>query len=56
MRCFLQKNEKSGKRGQREGKGQRAKGKGMVAFLALLEKQTAIILFCLYDPLLVLNL
>ena len=43
-------------KGSAKGKGQRAKGKGMVAFLALLEKQTAIVLFCLYDPLLVLNL
>ena len=56
MLCFLQKNIKSKKRGQRECKGQREKVKGVEAFLALLKKQTAIILFCLYDPLLVLNL
>ena len=37
-------------------KMQNAKCKVMETFLALLEKQTAIILFCFYDPLFVLNL
>ena len=51
--CF---SAKVMRRGYIECKVQNAKCKVMEAFLALLKKQTAIILFCLYDLLLVLNL
>jgi hypothetical protein len=38
-------------KGQIEGKGKREKGKGVEAFLTLFEKQTAIVLFCVDNPL-----